>query len=153
MHVVQRVALKSARKRAAFGSLVTSCAENNKPAKARPSAGSIRLTVLKNRSDFVSASKASYQTAQGLTVQMRDRQDGTLDVRVGFTCSKKVGNAVARNRAKRRLREIAQLDLPALSKAGHDYVLIGKREMTATRNFNDLRADFAKALAKLDARR
>lgn len=107
------------------------------------------LTVLKTRSEFVAASKARYQTAPSLTVQMRDRGDGDPAVRVGFTCSKKVGNAVARNRAKRRLREIARLDLPALSKPGHDYVLIGKKDVTANRPFDDMRADFAKALAKL----
>ncbi|MCW1950694.1 MAG: ribonuclease P protein component [Octadecabacter sp.] len=108
-----------------------------------------RLTVMKKRADFVAASKARYQTAPSLTVQMRNRGDDDPTVRVGFTCSKKVGNAVARNRAKRRLREIARLDLPALAKAGHDYVLIGKKDVTATREFEAMRADFAKALGKL----
>ena len=108
-----------------------------------------RLVVMKTRADFVNASKARYQTAPSLTVQMRNRDDGDAAVRVGFTCSKKVGNAVARNRAKRRLREIARLDLPRLAKPGHDYVLIGKKDATATRDFDALRADFAKALGKL----
>lgn len=109
----------------------------------------VRLTVMKTRADFVAASKARYQTATGLTVQMRNRGDGDPSVRVGFTCSKKVGNAVARNRAKRRLREIARLDLPKLAKAGYDYVLIGKKDVTANRDFDDLRADLAKAIGKL----
>lgn len=108
-----------------------------------------RLEVMKKRADFVAASKARYQTAPSLTVQKRNRDDGSAAVRVGFTCSKKVGNAVARNRAKRRLREIARLDLPALAKAGHDYVLIGKKGATAAADFDTLRADFAKALGKL----
>jgi ribonuclease P protein component len=108
-----------------------------------------QITVMKTRANFVAASKARYQTATSLTVQMRDRRDGTDAVRVGFTCSKKVGNAVARNRAKRRLREIARLDLPKLARAGHDYVLIGKKNVTAIRDFESLRADFAKALGKL----
>lgn len=110
---------------------------------------STRIAVMKTRANFVAASKARYQTATSLTVQMRDRCDGVNAVRVGFTCSKKVGNAVARNRAKRRLREIARLDLPKLAKAGHDYVLIGKKDVTANRDFESLRADFAKALGKL----
>jgi len=110
---------------------------------------SARLAVMKTRANFVAASKARYQTAISLTVQMRDRRDGDDSVRVGFTCSKKVGNAVARNRAKRRLREIARLDLPHLAKAGHDYVLIGKKDVTANRDFESLRADFAKALGKI----
>ncbi|AGI69742.1 putative ribonuclease P [Octadecabacter antarcticus 307] len=107
------------------------------------------IVVMKTRANFVAASKARYQTAASLTVQMRDRRDGDNAVRVGFTCSKKVGNAVARNRAKRRLREIARLDLPTLAKAGHDYVLIGKKDVTENRDFEALRADFAKALGKL----
>jgi ribonuclease P protein component len=118
-------------------------------AKALPVAVSARLAVMKTRANFVAASKARYQTAISLTVQMRDRRDGDDSVRVGFTCSKKVGNAVARNRAKRRLREIARLDLPHLAKAGHDYVLIGKKDVTANRDFESLRADFAKALGKI----
>lgn len=107
------------------------------------------LGKLNQRRDFLAASRARYQTAPSLTVQMRNRQDGDPAVRVGFTCSKKVGNAVARNRAKRRLREIARLDLPALAKPGHDYVLIGKKDATAARPFHLLRADFARALEKL----
>jgi len=111
-----------------------------------------RLPVLKKRAEFVAASKALYQTAPSLTLQMRDRKDGDAAVRIGFTCSKKVGNAVARNRAKRRLREIARLDLLAHALPGHDYVLIGKKDATALRGFADLRADLAKALAKLHGR-
>jgi ribonuclease P protein component len=49
-------------------------------------------------------------------------------IRVGFTCSRKVGNAVARNRAKRRLREAARLTLPRHGNPGWDYVLIGRPE-------------------------
>lgn len=118
-------------------------------ATGQPAAVFPRLSVMKTRADFVAASKARYQTAPSLTVQMRNRNDGDPVVRVGFTCSKKVGNAVARNRAKRRLREVARLDLPGLAKPGHDYVLIGKREATAQRDFAAMREDFAKALRKL----
>ena len=109
----------------------------------------LKLQVMKTRADFVAASRARYQTAPGLTVQMRNRSDGDDGIRVGFTCSKKVGNAVARNRAKRRLREVARLDLLPQAKPGHDYVLIGKKDVTANRDFSDLREDFARALAKL----
>ena len=70
-------------------------------------------------------------------------------MRVGFTCSKKVGNAVARNRAKRRLREIARLDLPIHARPGWDYVLIGKQNVTASRDFATLRADLVAALTHL----
>ncbi|MCF2905635.1 ribonuclease P protein component [Octadecabacter sp. CECT 8868] len=128
---------------------MTSPVDTNETATASSAAVFARLEVLKKRSDFVAASKARYQTATGLTVQMRNRGDDDPKVRVGFTCSKKVGNAVARNRAKRRLREIARIDLPALAKPGHDYVLIGKKDVTANRDFEALRSDLAKALGKL----
>lgn len=70
-------------------------------------------------------------------------------MRVGFTCSKKVGNSVARNRAKRRLREIARLVLPAMGQPDHDYVLIGRAEKTATRDFALMQDDLRRALRKL----
>ena len=69
-------------------------------------------------------------------------------MRVGFTCSKKVGNAVARNRAKRRLREIARLVLPEHGHDGYDYVLVGRRDVTATRDFAEMLEDLERALRK-----
>lgn len=75
-----------------------------------------------------------------------------MGVRVGFTCSKKVGNAVARNRAKRRLREVARAVLPAEGREGWDYVLIGRPEVTAALPFPQLLADLSHALARVHAK-
>ncbi len=72
-------------------------------------------------------------------------------MRVGITVSRKVGNAVARNRARRRLRSLAAEPLPQHAKAGHDYVLIG-RKGTLARPYDRLRDDLATALAKLGLR-
>ena len=83
-------------------------------------------------------------------LQARKRDEGEADgVRVGYTCSKKVGNAVARNRAKRRLREIARAVIPIEGQDGWDYVLIGRKDATATRKFDDLKIDLARALRKI----
>ena len=68
-------------------------------------------------------------------MQARQRDDDETGLRVGFTCSKKVGNAVARNRAKRRLREVARQMLSLYGRLGWDYVLIGKAEKTEERPF------------------
>lgn len=69
-------------------------------------------------------------------------------MRVGYTVTKKVGNAVIRNRVKRRFRELAQELLPQAGVAGADHVIIG-RNSAVERDFGKLRSDLAKALAKV----
>lgn len=104
--------------------------------------------VIKKRADFVRASNARKQGTPAFLLQARFRGDDA-PFRVGFTCSKKVGNAVARNRAKRRLREIARLVLNSTGQAGWDYVLVGRKDATATRDFALLQKDLRFALRKV----
>lgn len=104
---------------------------------------------LKRRQDFVAAARAQSEATPGMVVQARNRQD-TASPRLGFTCTKKIGNAVTRNRSKRRMREVARLVLGETAQSGFDYVLIG-RMATATRNFADLQKDLASALKRLHA--
>ena len=78
--------------------------------------------------------------------------DQTVNVRVGFTVSRKVGGAVARNRARRRLRQVAERVMPNQAAGSCDYVLIGRRT-TIKRPFEDLVADLETALVQLGAMR
>lgn len=112
---------------------------------------SVFPVVLSKRADFLRASRALRASTPGFNLQARARDDaeGVVGIRMGFTCSKKVGNAVARNRAKRRLREIARAVLPPHGRDGWDYVLIGKAQVTADHDFLRMRDDLATALARL----
>ena len=101
---------------------------------------------LKRRQDFVAAARALYAAMPGMVVQMRPRGDDAPP-RVGFTATKKIGNVV-RNRVKRRLRELARLQLSSAARSGHDYVLIG-RASSFGRAFPDLEKDLVSALKRL----
>lgn len=115
--------------------------------KARKAAPAVSLYVMKKRADFLKAARGQRVAMPGFVLQARARRgDG---VRVGYTCTKKLGNAVARNRAKRRLREIARAVFPTQAKAGHDYVLIGRRLETAARPYHIMLAELENALKKI----
>ena len=120
----------------------------------RPAAVSLRVQTLTKRADFLRASRGPRVATPGFVLQMRKRStEEATGTRVGFTCSKKVGNAVARNRAKRRLREIARLVLHELGREGMDYVLIGRARTTATRPFSQMLADLEDALNTLHGKK
>ena len=74
----------------------------------------------------------------------------TPAIRVGFTVSRKVGNAVVRNRVRRRLREVARLVIPGQARADLDYVLVG-RQAALARDFEALRRELFEALKRLKA--
>ncbi|MCT4555956.1 MAG: ribonuclease P protein component [Pelagimonas sp.] len=108
------------------------------------------MQILQKRSDFLLAARAGRAPCPAFLLQARKRRSGEAEgLRVGFTCSKKVGNAVARNRAKRRLREIARAVLPELGRDGWDYVLIGRAEKTASHDFIALQQDLRQALERV----
>ncbi len=106
----------------------------------------VSLCVLARRADFLKAASARRQGTGGFLLQARDRADGAAGVRVGFTASKKIGNAVLRNRAKRRLRSLAREVLAGLARPGWDYVLVARPEATVSRPYADLRADLEQAV-------
>ena len=118
------------------------------------------LTILKRRADFLRAARARRQAAEGFVLQARRRNPDEAmhgaderSARVGFTCSKKVGNAVTRNRAKRRLRALAQAVLAPRAQVGWDYVLIGRPNVTVSRPWAALVDDLKGAISRLHAPR
>lgn len=114
-----------------------------------------RVGRLKRRPEFLAvAGTRRKHVAPGLILQVRrhdDRQSpppGGPVLRLGLTASRKVGNAVVRNRARRRLREAARLILPFHARPGHDLVLIA-RQGTAARTWTELLGDLTSALKRL----
>mgnify|MGYP003990924791 FL=1 len=106
---------------------------------------------LKRRPEFLRAARRGRSCATpGLVLQVYSRGDGDAPLRVGYTASKKVGNAVIRNRARRRLRAVVDAIARRHVKAGRDYVLIA-RAGTPTRDYAALVRDFETALKRLDA--
>lgn len=106
---------------------------------------------LRQRADFLAAAAGIKVPATAFVLQARKRTEAG-PVRVGFTVTKKIGNAVERNRIRRRLREIVRLTEPARLAAGHDYVLIGRRA-ALTLPFERIASDFEGALRRLHAGR
>lgn len=92
--------------------------------------------------------KPQYCAKPALIVQTRQNPEREIGVRCGFTATKKTGNAVYRNRAKRRMRALAREFLPTLGKQGFDYVFIA-RHTTKDAPFEALRKDCEKALLRL----
>lgn len=84
----------------------------------------------------------------GFVLLVRPRNDGDPAMRLGLTVSKKVGNAVTRNRMKRRFRELARAILPEAGHAGADHVLIG-RQNGIERDYATLAEELRRALDKL----
>jgi len=104
--------------------------------------------IIKKRSDFLAANRGKRYATPGFVLLVKDRQDGDSAIRLGITITKKVGNAVVRNRMRRRFRELAREMLANKGKAGADHILIG-RDGGIERDFAELRTDMMRALNKL----
>lgn len=118
-------------------------------------ASPLALPRLKRRGEYVRAAKSGlHASAPGMAVQAYRRREGegpADGIRVGFTTSKKVGNAVTRNRVRRRLRVVADALLAESGKPQHDYVLVG-RTAAKDRDFQDLLSDLRNALKQIERR-
>ncbi|MGL5363246.1 MAG: ribonuclease P protein component [Bosea sp. (in: a-proteobacteria)] len=103
----------------------------------------MRLTRLTQRKDFLAAASGRRFRCSALNIQVLDRQD-QAGLRIGLTASRKAGNAVERNRIRRRLRVAAQMALTSQSDLPVDLVIVARREVLR-QSFATLVSDIAKA--------
>ncbi len=100
------------------------------------------------------AAKTIRKVSASLTLELAPTPDSMAradTIRVGFTATRKLGGAVVRNRAKRRLRAAAQAVLPLYGRPANDYVLVARAD-TLTRPFDGLKADLQMALQAAHSR-
>lgn len=103
------------------------------------------MSVLTKRADFLAANRGLRIARPGFVLLVNP--NGLDQVRYGITVTKKIGNAVVRNRMKRRFRALLREALPASGLPGHDHVMIG-RETGVERDFAKLREELAMALSR-----
>jgi ribonuclease P protein component len=102
---------------------------------------------LKKRAEFLAVARGARSARRGFVLQSAPLDDVEAEPRCGFTVTKKVGNAVVRNRVRRRLREALRLEAERVGRPGRDHVLIGRRESLEL-DFATLRAELVGAFAQ-----
>jgi ribonuclease P protein component len=105
-------------------------------------------TVITKRADFLSANRGKRFATSGFVLLVHDRKDDDPAIRLGITITKKVGNAVIRNRMRRRFRSLMREMLNENGKVGADHILIG-RSSGIEMDFTRLRSDIHRGLNKL----
>lgn len=117
--------------------------------------GCQNLSTIKARADFLKAAQGGKWIAPALILQTTQRREGHMagpQPRIGYTVTKKMGNAVKRNRIKRRLREAARRIAPGYARPAHDYVVIA-RLPALTCDFSDLLRDMEFAFSRIHAKK
>lgn len=110
------------------------------------------IQVIRKRPDFLAANRGKrFVTPSFVLLAHKRRDDHPVPadtIRYGITVTKKIGNAVARNRMKRRFRALLAELLPKYGIEGADHIMIGRKE-AQERDFTVMRSDVAKALKHL----
>ena len=111
------------------------------------------IQTIKKRRDFLKGNNSPYAAMPSVVVQSYVRTDEVVEtdesVMMGITCSKKVGNAVKRNRAKRRLREAGKIVLKEIGIKKTNYIFIARKDTTIKVKFTDLSSDIETAIKKI----
>ena len=102
---------------------------------------------LKTRAEFLAVARGARSARRAFVIQTLAAADPAAEPRCGFTVTKKVGNAVVRNRVRRRLKEAVRLEAARLGRPGFDHVVIGRRDGLA-QDFAALRAELVGAFAQ-----
>ena len=109
----------------------------------------VKIFTFKKRKDFLRVAQNFYIATHNMVLQAAPSLSDTDDIWVGYTATKKIGNAVIRNKSKRRLRAVCREVLKAYAQKHVDYVFIA-RNSTASCNFQELRRDALYALKKIN---
>jgi ribonuclease P protein component len=127
------------------------CLTGARPFKSCLANPCVAMERLKRRTDFRAAASGLRAPGSAFVLQAR-RRDDVGGARVGFTVSRQVGNAVERNRVRRRLREIVRLANAGSLHEGHDYVLIGRRGALSL-PFAEMKRELDAALRRIHAQK
>ncbi len=124
----------------------------NPSADSAPADSNQSIEVIRKRADFLAANRGKrFVTSSFVLLAHRRRSDhsiGTDKIRYGITVTKKIGNAVARNRMKRRFRALLAQSLPGNGIAGVDHIMIGRKAVKEA-DFASMKADLEKGLRYL----